>query len=177
MGLSEVLTIIVTSLGGAAVVVWGLTSWLGNVWAKRIADQEKRISDARFKLYVDLWESLQEIRILGDRLWAHASDETLGEFIQSLDKARFAVEKGRIILKDEHYNKLNQIIKTFENYEVGKKRLVDIPVTQRLKELLENPYRGPVDEIINMNHMYKSEYEKLLTEILIDFRGHVGLTG
>src|SRR6056297_3010706 len=32
---------ILTSLGGASVIVWGLSSWLGKVWASRILNNEK----------------------------------------------------------------------------------------------------------------------------------------
>lgn len=39
MGSGEPAATILTSIGGASVVVGGLAAWLGKVWADRIAQQ------------------------------------------------------------------------------------------------------------------------------------------
>src|SRR5690349_3590241 len=94
------------TLGGVSVVVLGLSAWVGRVWAARISETERarhaeelerlklqldlaktqvqRISEAKFKLYNDVWSSLQDVRSIGDRLWERASKDELQEFIEAL---------------------------------------------------------------------------------------------
>lgn len=103
------------TVGGVSVFVLGLSAWVGRVWATRIADTEKarhaqelerlkleleltktqiqRISEAKFKLYNDLWASLQDVRSIGDRLWERASKESLQDFIDALREAQGAVNR------------------------------------------------------------------------------------
>ena len=37
----KIVTAMLTSVGGAGVIIFGLSSWLGKVWANRILEKEK----------------------------------------------------------------------------------------------------------------------------------------
>ncbi|MCW9059920.1 MAG: hypothetical protein OQL11_13715 [Gammaproteobacteria bacterium] len=90
---------ILASAGGAAAIIFGLSSWLGKVWANRILEQDKlrytseleKIKnklqaesqqrqlmfslyfEGQFKLYNDLWMSLSELQDGVESLWSEAS--------------------------------------------------------------------------------------------------------
>lgn len=83
-------TSIITSLGGGTLIVFGLWSWLSKIWANKILeadkfkyqsvleevkvkhqsalDEVKRYSEKQFHLYNDLWSSLCDLQIAGDKL-------------------------------------------------------------------------------------------------------------
>ena len=84
--MSEVAWLVLTAIGGTAAVVGGLAAWLGIVWAKRIEQaeankyakeieslkselekeksREQRISEAKFKLYTEVWSCIQEVNMM-----------------------------------------------------------------------------------------------------------------
>ncbi len=90
---------IFTAIGGTAVVIAGLSNWLGRVWATRIASEESqkfqlkfdaikrekdhlfdslksasfRYSDSQFGLYNELWRSLVDLKTSADSLWEQVS--------------------------------------------------------------------------------------------------------
>ena len=78
-------TIILTSLGGGAVIVFAFSSWLGKVWATRILDKEKheleklrKEHEIRFsKLHLQRAEAIKEI---AQKL--QALDDSLHSFLK-----------------------------------------------------------------------------------------------
>jgi hypothetical protein len=192
---SELVLILLAAVGGSGVLVLGLGAWLGKVWAARIRDSDKarleeqlarlrsdlditrsqqhRTSEARFGLYGQVWVFLQDVKILGDRLWERADRETLDKYRLALEEARAAINKGRLILREDHYRRLSELLNTFERFRVGKKRLIDI----RTREELEQNF-GFEDEIreqIRRNGELRDQYDRLLNEIVDHFRRQLGL--
>src|SRR5215510_13537465 len=89
----KVASSILASVGGGALIVFALSSWLGKVWANRILEADKlkyqsalavvnRYSETQFQLYNDLWSSLCDLRIAGDQLWEEASSQNARRFAQ-----------------------------------------------------------------------------------------------
>ena len=64
MSASEVVLTVLTATGGSAVVLAALATWLGKVWADRIAQTQKLLQDIdvdlrkrRIDVYQELWKS------------------------------------------------------------------------------------------------------------------------
>lgn len=185
------------ALGGAAVIIFGLSAWIGKVWATRIAASENasysqelaalnsaldiskhdnvRNSDARFELYSSLWNELQDLKTAGDRLWERASRENVMEFTEALKSAQHASNRGRLILKEKHYQKLNKIFKSFDNYRIGKIRLIEIRNTEEFEEHFGYDSEDHIRNQIRQNRGNKERYEELLTDIVTNFREQLAL--
>ena len=71
MGIKDVFEIsaaILASLGGSSAIIFGLSSWLGKVWANRILEKEKLEHNRELEKYrKDLSEELERVRSINDK--------------------------------------------------------------------------------------------------------------
>ncbi len=115
---------ILTAIGGTAVVIVGLSNWLGKVWATRIASEESqkfqlefdaikrekdhlfdtlktasfRYSDSQFGLYNELWRSLVDLKSSGDSLWEQVSSKKVKEFAGQVKETSDAIERSALLI-------------------------------------------------------------------------------
>ncbi len=193
---SEIIKTILAALGGGGALIIGLGAWLGKIWSSRIIEQEKvvyqreiellksslavanavniRNSQAQFNLYIGVWNHLQDLKSIGERLWARVSREDLEIFSKILTSARFSSNRGRLILLESHYQKLQNIFDSFENYQIGKKRLIEIRTKEEFDENFGMASESNIHQQIRANEKNKQEYEELLDEIYGDFRKQLG---
>ena len=187
---------ILTAVGGTAVVIAGLSNWLGKVWATRIAREESqkfqfefdaikrekdhlfdtlrsasfRYSDSQFGLYNELWRSLVDLKSSGDSLWEQVSSKNVKEFSAQLKKTSDAIERSALLIEDDHYQKLKNIIKQFESFQFGKQRLVDLRNrTAQSNNVVENEIRYTIDD----NGQIKEEFTALLNELRSHFKEQI----
>ena len=194
--MTDFVGLLLTGAGSSAVLL-GLGGWLGKVWSARIAEAEKaryareiellkselavmqaqrqRVSDAKFELYTDLWNRLQDLKSIVDRLWERADVETIHNLGLALEGARFALNRGRLILDARHYRGLAQVLSLLSQYEVGKKRLIEIRSQQELVDQFHNDSEHRLTAQIRANQHIKNQYEALLDEIVEGFRRDLGL--
>lgn len=129
-----------------------------------------RYSEHQFKLYNDLWVSLCDLKETSRELWESAEINKLKKFAQQLRVTKSVVEKSAILIEDEHYNQLINLISQFENYELGKQKLINV----RNRNI--NDLRGKgVDEyqinnLIEENRDHKVSFEQLLDSIQTSFK-------
>ena len=125
------------SVGGAAVIIFALSSWLGRVWANRILEADKvkyqaalavvnRYSETQFHLYNDLWSSLCDLRISGDKLWEEANITNVRSFAQQLQKTKDMIQKRSLLIEDHHYETLKELLREFGEFNFGKARLLHL---------------------------------------------------
>jgi len=133
-----------------------------------------RNSNAQFKLYTELWDALQDLKSIGDRLWERVSPNEVELFSKVLLEAQIAVNRGRLILSVEHYLKLISIFKSFNNYRIGKKRLLEIRSEQEWKENIRILSENNIHQQILSNRKNKKDYDNLLDEILMNFKKALG---
>ncbi|MDR4508981.1 MAG: hypothetical protein MRJ65_12235 [Candidatus Brocadiaceae bacterium] len=188
MNIQKGLLSIIGAVGGSGAIIVGLSIWLGNFLASSIdarlasslevnRHQQIRSSDARFGLYNELWTQLMDLKSAGDRLWENASQDNLESFIALLEKARLAVNRGRLILKEAHYQDLQNVFQAFENYQIGKGRLLkDLRYSDDVKEAYENFGKKMIGDQIRENKKSKQDYEALTVEILNEFRQQLELS-
>lgn len=133
----KVIASMLASVGGAALIIFGLSSWLGKVWANRILEADKlryqsalavvnRYSETQFHLYNDLWSSLCDLRIAGDNLWEHADSINARRFAQQLQRTRDMVQKRSLLIEDAHYETLKRLMEEFGDFDLGKARLLEL---------------------------------------------------
>ena len=161
------------SLGGGALIVFGMSSWLGKVWANRILEADKlkyqhalavvnRYSETQFHLYNELWSSLCDLQIAGDHLWEQANSINARRFSQQLQKTREMVKKRSLLIEDDHYRSLKGLVQEFDDFNLGKARLLELRGNQFP---LENVPDQDVHRVVHENQLKREAYSQLVTEL------------
>ncbi len=64
----EIVSAVILSVGGAGVIILGLSSWLGKVWANRILESEKKQHQIEIEEYKsELTKSINELNARNDK--------------------------------------------------------------------------------------------------------------
>jgi len=200
----KLLGAILTSIGGATVVIIGLSKWFGDFLSKRLLDNynnkhksdlegikskyqselektktdlEKaksqfiRYSEKQFDLYNDLWKVLLYTKHQADELWASAIPEKIPAFGEQIKLTRDAIDDNLLLIEEEHYEKLLELITQFDQFQFGKTKLIDIrrqPFDGR-----ENISMEQARMTINQNKRTKETFDNLLMEIGQSFRNQI----
>jgi hypothetical protein len=195
---------LLTSIGGATVIIIGLSKWFGDFLSKRLLDNynnkhksdlegikskyqgelektktdlEKaksqfiRYSEKQFDLYNDLWKVLLYTKHQADELWESAIPEKIPAFGEQIKLTRDAIDDNLLLIEEEHYEKLLELITQFDQFQFGKIKLVDIrrqPIDER-----ENISREQARRTINQNKKTKETFDSLLMEIGQSFRSQI----
>lgn len=184
---------VLASSGGAAAIIFGLSSWLGKVWANRILEQDKlrysseleRIRnklevesqqrqlifslyfEGQFKLYNDLWISLVELQEGVENLWAEASSLNLRRFIYALAKAKKQIKNSALLIDSVHYQEIMQAIERFDSYQIGKERLVN---ARRINVIDQ----WEIERIIEQNRNSREQINAFVNRMLDKMRNQIG---
>jgi hypothetical protein len=124
--------------------------------------------------YNEIWAGLQDVRIIGHRLWASASADILQEFIDALQTATVAINKGRLLLRESAYADLRHLLTHFEDYQVGKQRLIEIRTREPLDQNFAIFCGTDIEEQIRSNDARRREYERALEAVASHFREQLG---
>jgi len=192
------------SMGGATVVIVGLSKWFGDFLSKRLLDnynnkhskelesikgkynkeleetktalekaksQFLRYSEKQFDLYNDLWRVLLYTKLQADELWENAIPEKIPSFSEQIKLSKTAINDNLLLIEEEHYDKLMELLKQFEQFQFGKVRLVDI--RRRPGENPEKISLFETRQTIDLNKRTKDNYDKLIMEIGKTFRNQI----
>lgn len=192
------------SMGGATVVIVGLSKWFGDFLSKRLLDNynnkhskelegikgkygkeleetksalEKaksqfiRYSEKQFDLYNDLWRVLLYTKLQADELWENAIPEKIPSFSEQIKLTKTAINDNLLLIEEEHYDKLMELIKQFEQFQFGKVRLVDI--RRKPGENADTISAIQTRQTIDLNKKTKDNYDKLIMEIGKTFRNQI----
>ena len=195
---------VVLSIGSSSLIIIGLSSWLGKVWAARILEKDKlkyksefekikssyekeienykseldkskslffRYSESQFNLYNDLWGTLCKLESTVDDLWDQANGENLLSFALHLDKTINRIKTHRLLIEDDHYEKLKKILDTLNKFRLGKTNL--IRMRQMTKEQIKLFKIDKILEYIDQNRESKDQFEELLEIIVKDFKTQI----
>ena len=120
----------------------------------------KRYSESQFHLYNELWSSLCDLRITGDNLWERASKTNLRKFADQLKQTKDQVTKSSLLIEDDHYRLLKDLLNKFGEFRFGKIKLIELCGRSRLEfadtEILRT---------IEQNRRAKERYSELLDQI------------
>lgn len=169
---------IFASVGGAAAIIFGLSSWLGKVWAGRILEADKvkyqsefevikRYSEKQFHLYSDLWSSLCDLRIAAEELWDRASLANARKLAEQLKKTEEQVTRSSLLIEDRHYESLKKLMKEFGKFRIGKVYLIDL---RSRRSNVDGINDADIESAIQSNRVIKEQYSSLLAEIESSFK-------
>lgn len=202
----ELIGALLVSVGGASVVIVGLSKWFGEFMSQRLLDwynnkheselegiktkyQKElestktdldkakslylRYTEKQFELYNDLWKVLLYTKQQADTLWEKASPEKIPSFIEQIQLTKNAVNDNMLLIEEEHYTKLDNLIGQFEKFRLGKERLIDL----RNKTIEEITRQGvtqvDAQTTIDNNREWKRKYDALIFEIGKSFRTQI----
>lgn len=101
-----------------------------------------KYNDKQFELYVDLWRNLQDLKFACVDLWNEASLPNLRKFDIALRQTHRQIETTSILLEENHYKELAEIIRNLQEYDTGKEKLIAArrnDVDQwRIQQIIEN---------------------------------------
>jgi len=185
----QIISGVIISVGGAGAIIWKLSSYLGEIWAKKHLESIKkeyqkeieyyktqldmlketslRYSGQQFELYNKLWHSLYGLKSTADILWEEANVQNLKKFSQQLRKTIDEVEKSYLFIEENHYQELKDLLKQFSEYQFGKTKLVQL-YQQRIQV-----NRTEIEEWINHNKERKEKYEELIDKIKKDLKKQI----
>ncbi len=196
--MNEVFISILGSIGATSALILGLSSWLGKVWAKRILEKDKfkyqqdielvkkkyeiqfdslkavllRYSENQFNIYTELWSSLCELKFISDELWLEATFENVAKLSKQLNHAKFWLEKSSIFIEDEHYQSLNSVFDSFEQFLFGKECLLD----KKNLNLTDGQVDDEIKLIVDQNRWYIENLANTLNEMRWYFKKHISGT-
>ena len=121
-----------------------------------------RYSGRQFELYNQLWHSLCDLKSMADALWEEANVQNLRGFSRQLKKTIDEVEKSYLFIEENHYQELSDLLNEFKNYEINKRKLVQLCMGRR-----SNPQVDPheIQQLVEQNREGKQRYEQLVKEI------------
>lgn len=185
----QIISGVIISVGGAGAIIWKLSSYLGEIWAKKHLESIKkeyqkeiesyktqldmfketslRYSGQQFELYNKLWHSLYGLKSSADILWEEANEQNLKNFSQQLRKTIDEVEKSYLFIEKNHYQELKDLLKQFSEYQFGKTKLVQL-YKQRIQV-----NHTEIGEWINHNRERKEKYEDLIDKIKKDLKKQI----
>lgn len=132
-----------------------------------------RYSEKQFELYNDLWKVLLQTKHQADMLWEKANPQQLPAFGEQIRLTRKAIDDNMILIEEDHYEKLIQLISQFENFQFGKLRLIEVSVQVSGNTPNNEPSEQEMRRAITKNSKIKSSYESLILEIGKSFRDQI----
>ncbi len=132
-----------------------------------------RYSEHQFTLYNQLWKSLCDLKQIGEELWERAEPQKVKSFSKQLRTTKLTVEKSALLIEDNHYKDLIEILDKFGRFEIGKLTLI----TLRNRHAHELADYG-VDEyeirrVIDQNGQTKQEFITMVDRLAISFKQQI----
>ncbi|HWB24260.1 MAG TPA: hypothetical protein VG738_02220 [Chitinophagaceae bacterium] len=132
-----------------------------------------RYSEKQFDLYNELWKVLLYTKNQADSLWQKATPEKIPSFSEQIKLTNDAVNDGMLLIEEDHFNKLIQLIKEFEQFQFGKVRLIELRGLSAEEIQQKNILQDEVDYTIDVNRQVKEKYDSLIMEIGKSFRNQI----
>ena len=165
-----------------------LSKFIGNIWRDRVKEKERRTTEeileterqrygvrriqtdkfaqSQFDIYIELWQTLQGLRLAVDSLWGKATKGNIKILANELSKTKLKVNEWYIFFEKRHLLKLNELFVCLENFNAGKIRLVDIRSNEDMRFVFPKSIAHQIDE----NRAFKDEFEKVLEELRESFQ-------
>ena len=132
-----------------------------------------RYSEKQFELYNDLWKVLLYTKQQADMLWKRADPSQIPAFSEQIRLTRRAIDDNLLLIEDEHYNKLVQLIGQFEQFQFGKQKLIDIRTQMERGDDVQLITKDEAQSTIRKNKKTKDKYDELIMDIGKSFRNQI----
>lgn len=131
-----------------------------------------RYSEKQFELYNDLWKVLLYTKQQADMLWEKADPAQIPAFSEQIRLTKNAINNNLLLIEEEHYNKLIELINQFEHFQFGKQKLVEIRMRYD-EEQAQSISKAETREVIVQNKKTKENYDNLIIDIGKSFRNQI----
>ena len=121
-----------------------------------------KFTDQQFDTYKAVWLALNRLRKAGDALWHNANKANLTAYASSLRETVELVDANGIFFHPRDYSQLRELLRTFANYRIGKKRLIEM---RRVRRRVSEHYIEDIKAQIESNQASMLEYSALLDRI------------
>jgi len=128
-----------------------------------------RYYQLQYKSYNKTWNSLYDLELSGDKLFASPDKENLKNFNNQLGITQEIVIQNALLIDEEHYIKLRELIKTFWNFGWEKNLLLDLKKNGSYDRKDYSNIRSIGDEL----RKTREKYQKLIEEIRKSFRKQI----
>ncbi|TRX35851.1 hypothetical protein FNW52_10195 [Flavobacterium sp. ZT3R18] len=132
-----------------------------------------RYSEHQFTLYNELWKSLCDLRNIGEELWEKAELKELKDFSKQLKLTKLTVEKSALLIEDQHYKDLIQILENFGKFEFGKLTLIQLRNRQAHELAQYGVSNNEIDRVINQNRATKQQFALMVTALGTTFKNQI----
>jgi hypothetical protein len=191
----EIIYHILAILGGAGAIVFGLSKFLGKVWANRLKERDRRESEAKlerlrqtfsvqriqadrfagsqYDYYVQLWDSLQALRIAVEALWQNATKSNIGTLGRQLRATRTKIDQWSIFFEEAHLVETMDLLEILEQFQIGKIALIEIRSASDLVRFPDPFVASQAQEQIDQNGGYRERFQQQLESIRISFQNRL----
>jgi hypothetical protein len=191
----ELISSIIITIGSTSLFVLFLAKWFGGVLANKILEKDRaeyskmleyykteiekskflflKYSEQQFIFYNELWSSLCELKNVCEDLWSKASIQKLKIFSEQLYSTKIKLEKNALIVEDDHYLKLLNIINKFKELEIGKLKIVELKNKQLRLFDSYSINELAIKKITESNRQIKLDYEELIIQVMTTFRNQI----
>lgn len=192
----KIVTAMLTSVGGASIIILGLSSWLGKVWANRILEKEKAELDRMTKeheirfsqLHLDRAQTIKKLYVELDDLYQAMI--SLLKYFQGVDEPK--MEEKAAKMKQAHQAFISTVYKNkiyfnknmcdimerlcFESRDAYTD-LTTLPVDPRDPELHSVPglYRERTKTWEKVREKFKKDITELKEKLEESFRSILGV--
>ncbi len=132
-----------------------------------------RYSEHQFTLYNELWKSLCDLRNIGEELWEKAELKELKDFSKQLKITKLTVEKSALLIEDQHYKDLIQILENFGKFEFGKLTLIQLRNRQAHELAQYGVSNNEIDRVINQNGATKQQFALMVIDLGKTFKNQI----
>lgn len=132
-----------------------------------------RYNSKQFEIYNNLWVSLIELKFSADTLWDEATIPKLRNLSKKVAEAQKSIEISSLLLENDDYRELNNLIDKFNDFKVGKTKLIE---TKYKTDIQMDEYYINEDEIkkmIKLNGKIKKQYESLVINLKQEFKEQI----
>lgn len=132
-----------------------------------------RYSEHQFNLYNELWKSLCDLKHIGEELWERADPQLLKKFSKQLRETKLTVEKSALLIENNHYKSLIDILDKFGSFEIGKFTLITLR-NRTAHEMDEHGVRDyEIRRVIDDNWQTKQEFIELTEKLSGAFKNQI----
>lgn len=134
--------------------------------------QQKHVlySQSQFELYNSLWKQLVYTKRLADDLWNDADPKKIPSFASQIGQTKYVIEENMLLIEESHYTELLDLMTEFDNFSVGKRKLIDIRQSS-VDDILDNI--NDINQMIDNNNGAKQRYDALVSKLGNSFRSQI----
>lgn len=123
-----------------------------------------KYNDRQFELYIDLWKNLQELKFTCLDLWREVNRRNLLNFQKVLRQTDRQIETTSILLEEEHYKELTEIIKNLKEFDNGK---------EKLYSRLNHAEQWEIEQIIEYNRQRKDRCLEIIEAMKLSIKATI----